>query len=285
MAPFGSLLAIVELEKEPPRFTDLGDQTFNWVIDAGGFAAVGLVIWILSVFTRPAAAAIGPERRPLVSRAMWMFAAASLAIYTAALVLTLLTASSPNRRLLDIREWTLFAAGLCAIAGIGEPFVRDFFRLRWRRIWALAKLSFKEAIRRRVVWAFMVFFLIFLFPASWIPDKPENELRKTINVIYYGMTPLLVLIALLLASFSIPNDIKNQTIHTIVTKPVERFEIVMGRFLGYALLLLAELAVLTTLSLFYVVRGVTPEAAEESYRARVPVYCDRLAFHGTTRPQ
>ena len=48
-----------------------------------------------------------------------------------------------------------------------------------------------------------------------------------------GMNVLLVSVGLLLAAFSIPNDIKNLTIHTIVTKPVERFEIVLGRFLGY----------------------------------------------------
>ena len=39
--------------------------------------------------------------------------------------------------------------------------------------------------------------------------------------------------ALLLASFGIPNDIKNLNIYTVVSKPVERFEIVLGRFVGY----------------------------------------------------
>ena len=47
------------------------------------------------------------------------------------------------------------------------------------------------------------------------------------------MNILLLFPAALLAAFSIPNDIKNQNIYTIVTKPVERFEIVLGRFLGY----------------------------------------------------
>ena len=53
-------------------------------------------------------------------------------------------------------------------------------------------------------------------------------------------------------------EVRNQSIHTIVTKPVERFEIVLGRFLGYGILLTCGLALLTALSLVYVERGVRP---------------------------
>jgi hypothetical protein len=84
----------------------------------------------------------------------------------------------------------------------------------------------------------------------------------------------------LLGAFSIPNDVKNQSIHTIVTKPVERFEIVLGRFLGYGILLTVGLAVIAGLSLVYVLRGVNPDAAFESLKARVPIY-GGLRFWGT----
>src|SRR5262249_53115205 len=73
----------------------------------------------------------------------------------------------------------------------------------------------------------------------------------------------------------IPTDIRQQTIHTVVTKPVERFELVLGRFLGYTLLMSAVLLVLTTLCLGYVLRigvGINPEAKAESLKARVPLY-------------
>ena len=76
----------------------------------------------------------------------------------------------------------------------------------------------------------------------------------------------------LLASFSIPADLKNQTMHTIVTKPVERFEIVLGRSLGYIGLMTIALGVMTACSLVFVARNVEPEAKEESYKARVPVF-------------
>jgi ABC-type transport system involved in multi-copper enzyme maturation permease subunit len=88
-----------------------------------------------------------------------------------------------------------------------------------------------------------------------------------------GMNVLLVSVGLLLAAFSIPNDIKNLTIHTIVTKPVERFEIVLGRFFGYLGLLTAALLVMTGFGLVLINAGnVSQEAEDESMRARVARY-------------
>ena len=44
-------------------------------------------------------------------------------------------------------------------------------RLRCRRIFALAKLSFKEAIRRRVLYAFTGLLLVFLFGSWFVPSS------------------------------------------------------------------------------------------------------------------
>src|SRR5207248_3967318 len=96
--------------------------------------------------------------------------------------------------------------------------------------------------------------------------------KDYVDIVFRTMTPLLLLSAALVSAFSIPTDIKQQTIHTVVTKPVERFEIVLGRFLGYTALLSLLLLVMTTLSLFYVLRDVNPEAATETLKARQPVY-------------
>src|SRR5262249_51341911 len=145
---------------------------------------------------------------------------------------------------------------------------------------ALAKLSFKEAIRRRVLYAFSFILLVFLFASWFIPSKPEDQVRTYVAVVFAAMTYLLLAIALLVSAFSIPNDIKHQTIHTIVTKPVERFEVVLGRFLGFLALMTLVLVVMTAVSLLYVLRGVDPKAAAESLKARVPFYGE-LRFENT----
>src|SRR5207253_8446618 len=122
--------------------------------------------------------------------------------------------------------------------------------------------------------------LVFLFASWFLPYKPEKQVRNYVSVVFFAMTILLILTARILAAFSIPADLRRQTIHTIVTKPVERFEIVLGRFLGYTLLMTAVLAVMTLLSLIYVARGVDEDARQESLRARVPVFGDLRIDNG-----
>src|SRR5205807_3484692 len=125
----------------------------------------------------------------------------------------------------------LTIGGAAALLAVTLPLLVDLLQLRlsWRRIWALARLSFKEAVRRKVLWAFSAILLVFLFGSWFLPYdelKPEDQVRNYVTVIYWAMTPLLLFVASLIAAFSIPTDIKQQTIHTILTKPVERFEII-----------------------------------------------------------
>jgi hypothetical protein len=173
-------------------------------------------------------------------------------------------------------DWLFFAGGFFALMAIGLPFLADLPRFRARRVWAIARLSIKEALRSKVLLGFSALILVFLFAGWFVPSKPEDQVRSYVKIVYWTMTPLLLFSAGLLASFSIPTDIRSMNIHTIVTKPVERFEIVVGRFLGYVLLMTVVLIVMTAASLLYVFRGVDEDAKFESLRARVPIYGDRM---------
>ncbi|HEX3149856.1 MAG TPA: ABC transporter permease subunit [Gemmataceae bacterium] len=262
----------------------------EWVEDAGGFAMVGLVIWIIIGLIYPVNDTLpdGKKRNRLVGPGMLLSAAAALTAYLVALGLTYVVAGEqPGVKTIQVLgregsvmvvflEAALTVAGLIALIGFGGPFVSDCFRLRWRRIYAIAKLSFKEAVRRRIVWVFLVILILYLFPARWFfQEKPEDELKSIIGVTTRGMNVLLVSVGLLLAAFSIPSDIKNLTIHTIVTKPVERFEIILGRFLGYLGLITGALVIMTGFGLMLINAGnVSEEAAGESMRSRVARYGD-----------
>lgn len=276
-----------------------------WLQDAGGFAAVGLALWFIYVLFTPSPAIAG-SRRKMISKFMAVCGATALVGYLIALGLTIAIWESEKSNIAErgltveqvkdqekqsgtrliamygdpdlnrAQGYILAAAGLFALLGFCEPFVADIARLRWRRVYAIAKLSFKEAVRRKIVWVFLLAALVYLFPARWFSSqqvKPEDDLKTTISVVAIVMTGLFVLIAALLSSFSIPTDVKNQTIHTIVTKPVERFEIVMGRFLGYVGLLTIALLIVTAANVIMIATSnIDPAAREESMKARVPVY-------------
>lgn len=293
LASFGPVFGVMKFEVEPLTFdnwTRLARVGMDWLQDAGGFAMFGMVLWIINGYLNPVNEVLpsGKTRNRLVGPGMLLAAAIAGCLYLVALGLNYLVSTEPQGtpritflgqqatvkgRALD---FAMAAAGLAAIIGFGGPFFLDLIRLRWGRVYALAKLSFKEAVRRRVVWVFLSILVLYLFPARWFfQEKPEDELKSIIGVTTRGMNVLLVSVGLLLAAFSIPNDIKNLTIHTIVTKPVERFEIVLGRFFGYLGLVTAALVIMTAFGLLLINAGnVAPEATEESMKSRVARYGD-----------
>jgi len=293
------VFGVMELQNRSEGWSDFGRLTVTWLQDAGGFAAIGLLVWFLYVMVSPAPAIAGSRRR-MISKFMAIAGLLAFMMYLVAFGLTVAVRLDNDRQaeeqgvaqqpgqgnaptlvrqpnaLDEYQGYALTAGGLLALLAFGEPFVLDLARLRWRRIAAIARLSLKEAVRRRVIWVFFIVLVVFMFPATWFffkKMKPEDILKTTISVIGFAMTLLLITTALLLAGFSIPTDVKNQTIHTIVTKPVERFEIVVGRFLGYTILETIALFVLTGISLIFILTSNVDEAArKETMKARVPVY-------------
>jgi ABC-type transport system involved in multi-copper enzyme maturation permease subunit len=174
--------------------------------------------------------------------------------------------------------WT--AAGASAIFAVLLPILADLGQFSLRRIWAVARLSFKEAVRRKVLWVFLALLLVVLFGSWFIPHKPEDQVRDYVIVVFTAMSLIMLFLAGLIAAFGIPDDIRHQTIHTVLTKPVQRFEIFLGRFLGYVLLMTAALVAVSGIGLLYVLRNIEPEAAEESLKARQPFY-GKLSYIGT----
>jgi hypothetical protein len=112
--------------------------------------------------------------------------------------------------------------------------VIDIAYLSPRRVIALAQLAIKESIRRRVVAVFAVFILLLLF-AGWFLDSTNiDPARMYLNFVLTATSYLVLLLAMFLSSLSIPADIKNRTLHTVVTKPVRASEVVLGRIVGFA---------------------------------------------------
>ena len=286
------LFGLLIVDREPFAPVHFWGLLQAWLQDAGGFAGVGLALYLLYALRTPSEQAESAKYRAGVNG--WMLLMAVLAILGYAVYGFLLFTNKgvdtvnvpkvvqsvgsfvkyePPQFSWSTQPLVLSLAGLFALLGIGQPFAASLTRIRFRRIWALTKLSFKEAVRSKLFWVFLVFLVPLLFPATWFFQiKPENQLRTTIGVTSYASTLLLLLPAALLASFSIPNDIKNQNIYTIITKPVERLEIVLGRFFGYGILFTVALLGMTLVGwLFIFTSTIDDKAANETYMARDPV--------------
>jgi hypothetical protein len=130
----------------------------------------------------------------------------------------------------------------------------ELFRTSPRRVWAIARLAFKESWRRKV-WVTLAVYVVILLFAGWFLQTNYREPSKLFfSVVLMATTYLTLLIALLVSAFSLPQDFKSKTIYTVVTKPVRAGDIVLGRILGFTLIGTALLALMAAFSAIFVWR-------------------------------
>lgn len=134
--------------------------------------------------------------------------------------------------------------------------ISDLAQLSPRRLGAMTWLAVQEAIRRKILIAFAVFVVILLF-AGWFLDRSsEDPAQLYISFVLSTSNFLVLVLGIFISTFSLPNDIKNRTVYTIVTKPVRIWEILLGRMLGFTLVGTMLLALMCAFSYVFVVRGL-----------------------------
>lgn len=150
----------------------------------------------------------------------------------------------------------------------------DLVLLSPRRILAIAQLTLRESIRRKALLVFVVFALLFMFGSWFISDpgeRPEMQATVHITFILKAIAWLSVPVVLLLACWGLPQDIKQRSLHTVVTKPVRRSEVVIGRILGFAAMGTLILGVMAVAGHIWIKRQV-PDQAQSLLVSRVPIY-------------
>lgn len=165
--------------------------------------------------------------------------------------------------------------------------VSDLVFMSPRRVFALGRLTFQESIRRRVVIVFVIFCVLMLFGGWFLDPTSEHPARLYLSFVLSATCYLTVALALFLSVLSIPADIRNHTIQTVVTKPVRMSEIVLGRIVGFTAIGTLLLALMGAASYAFVQRGVrhTHELAEEDVRAAKKAWAASIAEGKPCEPQ
>jgi ABC-type transport system involved in multi-copper enzyme maturation permease subunit len=151
---------------------------------------------------------------------------------------------------------------------------RDFFSTSLGRIIGITRLTILEAIRRKALAVLVVFGVLFLFAGWFLTDSnsaPELQLKVHVSFVLGAISWLILPVLLLMSCWGLHDDIKNRSLHTVVTKPVIRHEIILGRILGYISVGAIVLAIMSVTGLIWLYRQI-PEKARSQLTARVPVY-------------
>lgn len=171
-----------------------------------------------------------------------------------------------------VTSWLMAGSrGVKMFAGVITRGIKDLVLLSPRRIFAITSLTVRESVRRKALWIGAVFLLLFMFAGWFIGDAKESTPAKPyISFVMTTTRWMLLPVAVLLSCWGLPADIRDRSLHTVVTKPVRRSEVVLGRIAGYV-------AVMTTLLLgvslvgFLWVQRVVPERAQRQLVSRVPI--------------
>lgn len=106
------------------------------------------------------------------------------------------------------------------------------------RIWAIALNTFREAARIRVLYGILVLVVGANLLAIVLGEMATNEeARVARDVGLAGISLFGSLTAIFLGVFLLYTEVQRRTIHAIVSKPIERWEFVLGKYLGMALVL------------------------------------------------
>lgn len=132
----------------------------------------------------------------------------------------------------------------------------DLLHLSPRRTAAIAWLAIKESIRKQAAAGLIIFLLVLAFALWFLDNESIDPSALYLGFVLNAVNYLVLLLALVTCTFSLPNDMKYKTIYTVVTKPVRLSEIVLGRILGFIVVCSVPLVLMSLGSYFFVVRSL-----------------------------
>jgi ABC-type transport system involved in multi-copper enzyme maturation permease subunit len=140
-------------------------------------------------------------------------------------------------------------------------------------VWIMAEVTFREAARKKMLWmalaaggAFLILFGTGLhfqakdFAAHGMSPVLRREISFTmVTMGLYAVDLLAVLMTILTSIDTLSGEIASGTIQAIATKPVPRWQLLVGKWLGYCGMLTAYIAIMVggVNAITYAMAGVT----------------------------
>ncbi len=128
-----------------------------------------------------------------------------------------------------------------------------------QRILVIARNTFREAVRDRVLYNLVLFVLLLTASAIFLGELTAGqEVRTIVNL---GLSAMLVFgafISIFVGVSLVSKEIERRTIYAIFSKPIGRGEFIVGKYLGLCLTLLVNVLIMgagVSLAVLYVGGG------------------------------
>src|SRR5438045_7440290 len=118
------------------------------------------------------------------------------------------------------------------------------------RIGAIARTTFIDLSRLRVIYVLVLFALVLIIRSSFIARISfQQELQVTRDIALGAINFFLCMLAIVATAQLLPRDLEDRVIYSVLAKPVRRFEYLLGKFVGVLALLAMSLVAMIVLCL------------------------------------
>ncbi len=120
-----------------------------------------------------------------------------------------------------------------------------------KKIYAIAVNTFREAIRDRILYLLLVFALLMILCSriiSLLTIGSEEKIIKDLGL--SAINVFSVLIAIFVGVGLVFKEIEKKTIYTVVSKPIKRYQFIIGKYFGLIVTILINMVIMTVF--FYI---------------------------------
>jgi ABC-type transport system involved in multi-copper enzyme maturation permease subunit len=144
------------------------------------------------------------------------------------------------------------------------------------KILAIALNTFRESIRDRIFYSLLFFAVILLFFSMVLGNLTISEPVKIIKDFGLGAISIIgILIAIFIGIGMVYKEMEKKTIYLILSKPLSRWQFLIGKYFGLSLTILIEVVVMTIL-LFMLCRLYVPTWSWNLLYAVIPIFFEIL---------
>ena len=135
------------------------------------------------------------------------------------------------------------------------------------RIVTIGRNTFTELVRQKVFYFLLIFALIVIGNSAFLAKFSfQEEFQMLKDVALGAMSVFLCLLAILATAMLLPRDLEDRTIFTILSKPVPRYEYLLGKLFGVVILLTLSTLIMGVLFLGVLLLG-EQNALMETHRS------------------
>ena len=126
--------------------------------------------------------------------------------------------------------------------------------------WTIAVYTWREGMRKKTLIGFLILSVLVIFGAQFITafltqtgmagNETDVDTKLIKDICVTSISIFGVLITIFISASVVPNEMENKVIYTVLSKPVRRYQYLLGKFIGVQLIVIINLLLMGGLFFF-----------------------------------